>query len=155
MAAQRTRTGRPTRFSRAVADDICAKLAEGHSLRRICKAAGMPGQSTVYQWLQAHKSFAEQYALARELQADTLADEILDLADRSRTGLKIKTLPDGRKETTSGDMVERTRLQIDARKWLAGKLRPKVYGEVRGRGDGLSADESAALLRELAAGLPD
>jgi hypothetical protein len=32
-------------------------------------------------------------------------------------------------KTITGDMVERARLQIDARKWLAGKLAPRVYGD--------------------------
>jgi hypothetical protein len=30
---------------------------------------------------------------------------------------------------STGDMVERTRLQIDARKWLAAKLSPRKYGD--------------------------
>jgi len=51
------------------------------------------------------------------------------LSDKSRVGKKTKTTPDGKVEVTTGDMVERTRLQIDARKWLLSKLRPEKYGD--------------------------
>jgi hypothetical protein len=64
----------------------------------------------VFRWLANNKEFRDQYARAREVQADVLADEILDIADDSSDPAKA-------------------RVQIDARKWLAGKLRPKVYGD--------------------------
>ena len=64
-----------------------------------------------------------------QAQADILADEVVDLADTTRIGVKVKTNDKGEVETTEGDMVERTRLQIDARKWYAGKLAPKKYGD--------------------------
>lgn len=121
--------GRPTTFAQKVADEVCARLMDGESLRMICEDEQMPGQRTVYQWLMHNDAFAQQYARAREVQADTLADEVLVLADRSRMGHKTTIKANGDTETVEGDMVERTRLQIDARKWLAGKLAPKKYSE--------------------------
>ena len=104
---------------------ICSQLAEGKSLRTICKAEGMPSAGTVCRMLANDADFAEQYARAREIQADTIFDEILDIADDSSNDW-IET-KDGDK--FNQEAAARARIRIDARKWMAGKLRPKVYGE--------------------------
>jgi hypothetical protein len=70
----------------------------------------------------------EQYARARETQADVIFDEMIEIADTPRTGIKKKTTASG-VEINEGDMIEHRRLQIDARKWVLGKLRPKKYGD--------------------------
>jgi hypothetical protein len=59
----------------------------------------------------------------------TLADEILDIANTPVVGVKTKTNEKGEVETTEGDMIEHRRLQVDARKWIAAKLKPKKYGD--------------------------
>lgn len=122
-------TGRPSSYTQEIADAICVRLMEGESLRSICADEAMPGQSTVYQWLTTNEAFAEQYARAREVQADTLADEILEISNTPVVGQKVKITEDGRREISEGDMIEHRRLQVDARKWLAGKLRPKKYSD--------------------------
>lgn len=94
----------------------------------ICADDGFPADRTVYRWLEAHEEFRQQYARAREVQADTLSDEILDISNTPVIGAKTKTGKDG-VEVTEGDMIEHRRLQVDARKWLASKLAPKKYGD--------------------------
>lgn len=89
----------------------------------------MPNQATVFRWLSGNDALGEQYARAREAQADTIFDEILAIADTPMIGKKCKIKEDGSVEVTEGDMIEHRRLQVDARKWMAGKLRPKVYGD--------------------------
>ena len=106
--------GRPTSFTQKMADAICEKLADGKSLRSICLEESMPAKATVFRWLAAHPSFRDQYAHARESQADTLADEIQDIADE-----KCKDMV----------AVQRNKMRIDSRKWLASKMRPKIYGD--------------------------
>ena len=110
--------GRPSSYTPEIGDDICERLANGESLRRICLTPNYPRQATVFRWLAANQQFREQYARAREAQADTLADEIIDIADGKRAEY----------EGTEAD-VQRDRLAMDARKWVAAKLKPKVYGE--------------------------
>ena len=102
---------REIEFDQVIADAICEALADGRSLRSICKDEGMPAKSTVFKWLAAVPAFADQYARAREAQADSHADDIIDISDD-------KTLDANDK-----------RVRIEARKWLAGKQRPKVYGD--------------------------
>ena len=88
----------------------------------------MPGLRTVMTWLATKEEFQQQYARAKEEQADTLADEILHIADTPQPGLKTETSEKGTK-TIEGDMIEHRRLQVDARKWIASKLKPKKYGD--------------------------
>ena len=95
--------------------EICTRIASGESLTRICRDETMPGLSAVYQWLLVHTEFAEMYARAREDQADTLADEIIDIADESQGG-KVAD-------------VHSASLRVDARKWVAAKLKPRKYSE--------------------------
>ncbi len=121
--------GRPSGYTEDMAIEICARLASGESLVRMCKADDMPSVSTVYRWIQAHEEFRDNYTRAREDQADTLADEILDIANTPVVGVKTKTNEKGEVETTEGDMIEHRRLQVDARKWIAAKLKPKKYGD--------------------------
>ena len=73
--------GRPSDYSFQVAISICARLAEGKSLRAICSEAGMPGRVTVFRWIARHKEFRDEYTLACELRAEDLADEMIEIAD--------------------------------------------------------------------------
>jgi hypothetical protein len=123
--------GRPSIYSQELADSICERIADGESLRAICSDESMPGRRTVLDWLDddSKLDFRAKYARAREAQADWHADEIIELADLPRIGQKVTTKANGDEEVVTGDMVERARLQIDARKWYAAKLSPKKYGD--------------------------
>lgn len=116
--------------------EICERLAKGESLASICRLKGMPSQTTVFRWIGDDDVFRENYARARELQADSFVDEIVNIAD------------------TEID-PNRARVRIDARKWTAGKLRPKVYGD-RVEVDlnaKIENEDTGALLAELSRAL--
>lgn len=130
---------RPTDYSEAAGDAICEELADGKSLRAICSPNDMPNRATVFRWLARHEEFRDQYARAREAQADAIADEVLHIADEPLVGKitvdKQQSVGRGEHahledvtEVTTKDGVERSRLMVDARKWFAGKLNPKKYG---------------------------
>mgnify|MGYP000452718183 CR=1 FL=1 len=110
-------------FTQDMADEICDRLINGESLRKICQSDHMPSPALVCRWLGENDAFREQYARAREAQADTLADEILDIADDGSNDFM------GEDETYNGDAVQRSKLRVDARKWVAAKLKPKKYGD--------------------------
>lgn len=101
-------------FSQALFDRICDRIADGESLRGICEDADMPSTAAVRKWLAQDDGGAlvAQYTRAREMQADHEFDEIKAIADLA----------------SPGD-VQVARLRVDARKWRAGKMRPKVYGD--------------------------
>lgn len=100
------------KFSQKLFDEICGRLADGESLRSICKSDDMPSTTAVMNWLAKDEALVEQYARARDAQADALFDDCLDIADSG-----------------NAEDHQRARLRIDTRKWMAGKLRPKKYGD--------------------------
>lgn len=119
---------RPSSFTQKIADTICMRLAEGESLRKICADEAMPSAVTVFKWLsdETKTEFVKQYARAREAQADTLADEILEIAD---DGTRDTYIDSEGNERTDQDVIARSRLRVDARKWYASKVAPKKYGD--------------------------
>jgi hypothetical protein len=122
--------GKPTEFSQAVVDAICERLADGESLRSICSGDDMPSRASVFRWLsdETRQAFRDQYAHARDAQADALADEIVDIADDSALDI-VKGGKYGDQERVNAEVVARARLRVDARKWVAAKLKPKKYGD--------------------------
>lgn len=122
-------TGRPSSFTQETADEICERIADGESLRAICSEDGMPDKATVFRWLAVNESFRDQYARARETQADTIFDEILDIADDGHNDWMKRKFGDDERWVENGEVLRRSALRIDARKWMAGKLRPKKYGD--------------------------
>jgi len=114
--------GRPTDYSEELADCICEMLMDGISLRDICKRDDMPNRATVFRWLRKYEDFSDQYARARIEMADAIFDEVLAIADDCSQDRDVKG-------QFNHEHVQRSKLRIDARKWMAGKLRPKVYGE--------------------------
>lgn len=117
------------KFSEAIADAICERLADGESLRTICSDEGMPSKTTVFRWLAANEQFRDQYARAREAQADAIFDDILSIADDGRNDWMQKNFGEETRWVENGEAMRRSALRIDARKWMAGKLRPKKYGD--------------------------
>ncbi|HFB4648218.1 TPA: hypothetical protein ACE76W_002121, partial [Neisseria gonorrhoeae] len=114
MSGTKRKLGRPTDYTKDMADKICEKIANGRSLRSICAEDGVPPMKTIYRWLEANEEFRHQYARAREKQADYFAEEIIEIADSAQA---------------ESAAVSKAKLQIDARKWAASKIAPKKYGD--------------------------
>lgn len=121
--------GRPSDFTQEIADVICEGIADGRSLRSICDDEGMPSKAAVCRWLGKNDAFRDQYAHAREMQADTYFEDVIDIADDSRNDWMKQFGDEDIGWRLNGDHVRRAQLRIDARKWMAGKLRPKKYGD--------------------------
>jgi len=97
-------------FTQDLADEICIRIAEGESLRKICDDAHMPTRVSVWRWLRDNPEFSSQYAHAREDQAEHYADEIIEIADTDEDS-------------------NRARVRIDARKWKASKMDRRRFGD--------------------------
>ena len=130
LPAPKNTVGRPTIYSQDLTDRICVRLALGESIRTICKDEDMPAQSVIYQWLYRHPEFQEQYTRAREEQAESHADEIVDIADETPALLEVRD-----KEGNIVDIkldsayIAWQKQRIDSRKWNDSKQRPKKYGD--------------------------
>lgn len=120
--------GRPSSFTQAIADTICERIVEGESLRAICRDPDMPAISSVFKWLANDPKFADQYARSKEEQGENFADQIVAIADEEHT--MVKDMGDGVTAVVyDSTAVARNRLRVDARKWVAAKLKPKKYGD--------------------------
>lgn len=137
--------GRPCSFTQDIANTICQRLADGESLRAITRDDAMPGMFAVMQWLDRFPDFAQQYARARELQADTLFEMAGEIAhDGASDWVMTKRGPEVNQEH-----IARSRLRVDTIKWQAGKLAPKKYGER------LMLDAAHAFVLELPASIAE
>lgn len=121
--------GRPEIYTQELADKVCAALAVGESLRTVCKDEDMPGLTTVFKWIRTNEEFAKQYEKAKQESADAMGEELLYIADNPIEGEEITIKADGSKEIRKGDMLGHRRLQVDSRKWLMAKMKPKKYGD--------------------------
>lgn len=109
--------------------DIFDKIEDGKSLRKALKEMPLSSK-TFYEWIESDKEKVKQYARATELRADALVDEMIDIADDSSLDIDEYEIAEGVTATrTNHEVIQRSRLRYDARKWLATKLNPKKYGE--------------------------
>ena len=125
-ALRAAKSGRPSDYNVETTTAICTALGLGMSLREICRAEDMPDKSTVMRWLAQNREFRDQYACAREAQADYFAEEIVEISDDGAND----TYKDGDgNERTNQDVIARSRLRVDTRKWLMARMAPKKYGD--------------------------
>ena len=115
--------GRPTTFGidNPCWFEICKQISEGKSLSTALKSDGMPSYRSALMMLQNNLEFRTMYEKAIESRADRLAEEILELADEA--------IPANLDGPSKSAWVQQKRLQVDTRKWVAAKLKPKVYGD--------------------------
>jgi hypothetical protein len=125
------KTARPTgssKYSPEIVDHICAEIVVGKSMREICRASDMPDMRTVFRRLAAHSEFQQVYARARQAQPGYLAEEIFEIADDGKNDQIERQ--DG-SAAVNNEAIQRSRLRVDARKWLMSKAGPEKYGEKR------------------------
>lgn len=110
--------GRPLEFTEDKFYEIIGQIADGKSLKSICERDDMPEKATFYKWLGRedlkHLDLIDKYARAKDDSADALADDLLDIADKTLVG---------KYEAASA------RVAADIKKWAASKLKPKKYGD--------------------------
>ena len=121
---------RPSKYSLELVTSICDRIATSErGLARICREdKNVPTYKTVWNWLndKDKEEFLHMYVRAKELQADFMADNILNIADDN--GKDIRTTEDG-VASVNYDHINRSKLRVDTRKWLLAKLMPKKYGD--------------------------
>lgn len=136
--------GRPSKYTTDLAERICKRLADGETPTEIGRDPEMPDCSTIRDWALKNKEFGPMYAHARELGWLKMADEIIDIADDSRDDWITKKTKGGNEfKQVNREATERSKLRVDARKWLLAKALPKVYGDkletTHNAGDGFKA----------------
>lgn len=116
---------KPVKLTESLSAKICSRMAQGESLRSICRSEGMPSLGSVFRWVADDLRFREQYEAAMAQRAEGLFEEILEIADNA---MGDTTEIDGVSKPNT-EIVARSRLRVDARKWMLSKMLPKKYGD--------------------------
>lgn len=115
-------------YDEYLAQEICDAVATStYGLKRIlAENPHFPSQDTIRRWRLKIPAFGIMYADAKRIQAELLAEELIDIADDGSNDYYV----DGKgNEQVDFENIQRSRLRVDTRKWLAGKLASKLYGE--------------------------
>ena len=105
---------------------VCELMIEGVSLRKISEMSGMPSRRAIFNWLKDNDEFRERYEVARLMQVEYWAHEIIEIADEISGDIIIN---EHGERVVDYENINRARLKIDARKWLMSKLHPRRYGD--------------------------
>lgn len=126
------KTGRPSIFSEKLAMTICERIAHGESLRAICRDDDMPERTTVHSWLLMPEkvTFLNQYEAACNIRAESMFDELTEIADDGSNDFMEKQAQNGETYTVlNAENIGRSRLRVDTRKWYLSKVMPKKFGD--------------------------
>jgi len=142
------KTGRPTKYSVARAKRICDAIAAGRTAREIAATQEIPWQ-TVCNWRDQHPEFAAQLKAAQAARAELMAEEILEIADDSSADFVEFETPSGRiRREPNQELVQRSRLRVETRKYLMEKWSPHHYGPIQ-RLELTGAGGSPILLEQI------
>ena len=72
-----------SKYTEQLADEICERIANGETLRAICRDDHMPCWGTVYNWRDENESFAARIARARDMGFDAIGEGTLEIIDGS------------------------------------------------------------------------
>lgn len=94
-------------------------------MRKISRDDDMPVLTTIFRWIGQYPEFKQQYEISMEQRTEALFEEILEIADdTSRDTIETET-----GEKANAEWISRSRLRVDARKWMLSKMVPKKYGD--------------------------
>lgn len=112
-------------YTEELVDSILDKIIEGKSMSSICREEGMPAPSTVMRWIANNKDLQERYARACVERTEALMEEMFAIADDSSNDWMMI---DGHR-VANREVIDRSKLRVDVRKWNMAKMKPKKYGD--------------------------
>lgn len=77
---------RQVRYTPRIANDILRRYGAGESISEICADPSMPDRMTLWRWRQERDDFATAFARARQSNAETIEDHMLDIERRVQGG---------------------------------------------------------------------
>lgn len=112
-----------------VQEEICRRVVNGESIKRICADDGMPSKATVFNWLLRDEAFRMAYAIAAHMRGHHMFEEAIEVASQEPPRVIVQTGEDTSESRVDVGAVQHMRLRVDTLKWAAGKLNPKAYGD--------------------------
>jgi hypothetical protein len=107
-----------------VFNKILNEIEKNKPLYKIVKDVGISSR-TFYEWCDNNEQMQKDYMRACEIRADKIFEECLDIVDNKDSDTIVI---DGETKPNF-DIIQRNRLQFDARRWMAGKLAPTKYND--------------------------
>lgn len=107
---------------------IIEKIEYGLSLRKSLKDEGVSSR-TFFEWIKDNDIRQKQYAHACEERSEKIFEEMIDIADDGTNDYMTIEKGDMLYNVEDKEVVNRSRLRIDTRKWMLSKMMPKKYGD--------------------------
>ncbi len=131
-----------------VFEEILEYIEDGKSLRSILKASDMPSSRTFFNWIDDDKEKVKRYARAMEIRAESIFEDILEIADDGTNDFMTITKGDVEYNVEDREVTNRSRLRVDARKFFLSKVLSKKYGDkldLTSDGDALQAPKKIII----------
>lgn len=109
-------------------EQIIDWIAHGKTLREFCRQEGKPSWRTVYDWLEKDEEFATRFAQARDMGADAIAEECLEIID-TEAEIAESVSQSGSSSRRDSGHVAWMKNRVEMRLKLLAKWNPKKYGE--------------------------
>lgn len=165
----------PRKFSELLAARVCEMVAQGKSLKDICKLDGMPARETIMRWVMfpdedTMPGFSQRFKEARQIGWMLMGEDILDISDdaskdtlkkpmkdrfgnpiykvqpeKDEKGVIIKAGVLAYAEMDNPNNLVRAKLMVETRKWMLQRLLPAVFGDKIAVTHGISEDLAARL----------
>ena len=119
--------GRKSLMTTELVETILNRVANGESIKEICRQKGMPDHSTVFRWMKDNEDLKEQFIFAMQTKAH-LADAEIDEIRNALKGISGRVNSEEMSKDAAYVAIQEARLQIDTLKWKAAKYYPKVFG---------------------------
>jgi len=114
---------RPMPIDDELADEIIFRIANGETFRDIKNSnPDMPDRLRFKDWLKQHPAQYERYHTALALRAEGSVDEMEAIADN--VGNDFTTDKNGN-PVVNTEAIQRSKLRVEVRKWVAGKFNAK------------------------------
>ena len=117
-------------YTPEIGEEICVRLMGGETLKEISEDPRFPNRRTVARWLHRDAKFRENYISARQVAMEIMGEELIEIADDTSNDYMERERHDGSFETVvNHENINRSRLRVDARKWLMAKLAPSRFAD--------------------------
>jgi hypothetical protein len=127
------KVGRPTVYTPELGDRICELVATHDMGLRGLTALypDLPDKSNINKWRRNDPEFRAKYAQDKCKQLEFMTEDLIDIADVGTNDWMEVHDKEGENIgwRVNGEHIQRSRVRIDTRKWLASKLAPKMYGD--------------------------
>ena len=109
-------------------EEIIEWISHGKTLRDYCRIEGNPAWRTVYDWLEKDESFAARFARARDMGADAIAEECLEIID-TPAEMAVSSGATSSSSHRDSAHVSWMKNRAEMRLKLLAKWNPKKYGD--------------------------